>query len=402
VTLQLWHEKPAELPEIDETSPSAAVADVDLILKFLAEKTQHMPPAYRFGDSAQASTRCSRILRQEARRLRAQAKADTGLVRLVQAVELCRFQQSEATNAMVWMSAVYQEREALSLLRHFSADDAVTEVQLRAVFLNLEQASSGKSSLVGLAENHYIVCRQLMKREGYLWEHRHSLSLNKFYLDDLAKLSWSQRERNLRWAGLVVDAANGIQSDWVDENVGYLEAYDRGVRHYVDTAPLEAVRSEPSWTHNFQQALMDGRKATAIILALQQYRRKNTKFPERLEQLRDIGIGRDHPWLGETLSSNTFSYAPKGYGDPVPLYDDSGHTVSLIPTQPLLWSSGHMGPAQLRRLVLAESLSAHPLAPGEIYFICGAGGSGPMSSPGTLKRAIQDSRAWSTHSVVLP
>jgi hypothetical protein len=402
VTLQLWQEKLAELPKIDDTTPSAAVADVDLILKCIAQKPQHLPPAYRVGDSAQASTRCSGILRQEARRLRTQAKGDASLLRLVQAVELCRFQQSEVTNAMDWRSAVYQERHALNLLRHFSADDAVTEEQLQTLFSKLEQASSVKLSLVALAENQYIVCRQLMKREGYLWEHLHSLSLSKFYRDDLAQLSWSQRERNLRWAGLVVDAANGVQSDWVDENVEHLDAYDSGVRHYVDTAPLEAVRSEPSWIHNFRQALMDDRKATAIILGLQQYRRKNAKFPERLEQLRDIGIGRDHSWLGEALASNTFSYAPNGYGAPVPLYVDSGHTVRLIPTQPLLWSSGHMGPAQLRRLVLAESLSAHPLAAGEIYYICGAGGSGPMSSPGTLKRAIEDPGAWATHSGVWP
>lgn len=409
----------------------AAVADVDFILKSLHEATQHMPPGYRIGNRAVAATDCSRILIREAHRLREQGQPSESLLRLVQAVELSRFQQSEATNSFIWMSAVGQERMALERLRRFSADDSLTEENLQAAFLDLQQICSAEPSLVDVAENQYIVCRQLMKHEGYLWNRR-AYALNergwpeshKFFNKDLLTLSSAQRERSLRWAALIVDSASGITSEWLDGNLHKLDAIDSDVIHYVDTAMLD------SWprTRGWLRALSDDEKATAITIGLQQYCRKHMRFPEQLTFLRDIGIGWDHAWLGKSLRMNTFSYAPHGLGDSVPFYDNSPHVVplrqemgmgfdlasrgggfggplgsprrtgrivDLSPEQPLLWSSGPMGPSELRDQVAeyrqqtsADPLSAHPLAPNEIYFACGTRGFDPMETPDSLKRAL--------------
>jgi hypothetical protein len=273
---------------------------------------------------------------------------------------LCRFRQNESVGFFDWLPAVSFERLALHTLRRFAAVESLTEKQLQGVASQLQLTCHVAPSLVAAAKNQHLFYRQLMNHEGYLWNHRDSLRISEYFRNALDTQSWADGERVVRMTALIAAEADGTLSAWTKEYIDRNCIFQNNsfVMDFVDLSPLEVVSPDPSggYAYRVLQALEPDDLSTAVVIALQQYRRKHGHFPERLELLKDIGIDRHHAWLEKLMQRNEIGYAPDGYGESLPFQADSGSIELLDPSQPLLWTNGDMQPSELRRAILSHSL----------------------------------------------
>ncbi|MCA9085684.1 MAG: ABC-2 transporter permease [Planctomycetaceae bacterium] len=284
--------------------------------------------------------------------------------RAIQAVQLDRYLQHEATSWNQWLYAVNYENFALSVLQRFLSDDRLTDDDLQALQEQLSIATGTWSAGMNVMANGEVVWEQLLLRYGYLWDRYRELQVTHHLLDRYGIVQWPsaiieqnrfERIRTLRLLRLLNDQEKSWQATALRQDGSNAPI----IEHWLQTTPFmpDDLYMANHWLTGrdspMEQAFRtcgELERATAVAIALQRYRRRHGKFPTSLLHLSEFGIPSESMDIRDWDSENLLGYAPEGLKFAVPFTDDSGNVYLLHPEQPVLWTPGPHSPLQQRHL----------------------------------------------------
>lgn len=308
---------------------------------------------------------------------------ERALERLLQAVDLNRRFKTESTNWLHWKQAMLQESLALRTLRDIASKDSVTEQQLahartRLVELHRQSEAWTLSSVpVNRLEAYTSVLTQKEVFADTELEHR-LLPDEDYWPVRHVRGSWAERQRFLRLCDNLahfseLDVLNSVFADQLRMDFSHWIQQDRYATDLLagDITSLP-VSLELGWQYQLQSRIVNEERGTAVVLALQEYRRRHGEFPATLTDLGDVGLDRNISLLLRNITNNAeIRYAVKGYGEVLPIMTETGRLKLLPANQPVLWFSGPLGP---ERIHLSERTSATAeLDPGVVVFMNGTG-----------------------------
>lgn len=373
----------------DEARRREAVEVIDQVLLLLEERPRQLPSQWRVPRSSfgRAESAAVVILLDEAERLRNDADTAASFRRLSQAVQLSRFWMSQSTDWAHWFGAMHYEKTALQAIRDAAVAEAVTEEQLARLRQDLAVRTEPEE-LQTVAINRFAILDQLLRRRGYLWDW-YQRQPSRIDLDvDFLTLSWAQRERLQRLNAIVSNQDGELSphqlASWIDTDKASKElfagtvSYSRSYSQHLD-----------SWGQSEYWTLLAERRATQVIIALQQYRRRHGAFPENLYQLTEVGLATNDPSRRDPWLDAEFGYARDGYGRSLPMQTLDTKLKFLSPQQPLLWCHGPIGPHQRSELQKPAALPERPLTANEVIWLEGTSQQFAPTKIYQLKQAIE-------------
>jgi len=373
-----WTELKELTPPADHGQHQAALAAIDEINIIVAESPSDgrlLPPQLSLPwVAAPVGVAATNVLLFEANRNAEDGNADESLQRIIESIHLGRLCLNSSANWGDWYATLSRKQFALSMLRSTASNDDLTVEQLSHVMQQLEEICNRPLRIDAVPMNRFLAYEQLINPSGYVYDLFLTPMAGKpetpgTWPYDLVHASSASQERFLRLCAVYVDYWNGTGRSTQQERIRwkYLTPL---ANSWFDEYPEHGEVSVKESAQNVAlQGLINDERATAVVLAMQIYRRKHGTLPESLSQLEDVGMSRDDVRLRDVTCDVEFGYAPNGYGMPVPV----SPILTLDSSQPLLWSHGPISPRALSQLDGVGRLPVQSLLPNVIYFSSGTG-----------------------------
>lgn len=239
---------------------------------------------------------------------------------LIAAVKILRYLQTQVLSWAEWSVCCQQEQAVLGSIRAFAADPSVDEPTLARLQSQLDEALGQNRTAVGAQEmlrSRYVIWRQSFELRG-IGETLLSGS-DEAPGPAIQLLTIAERQRCVSLMGHLT------QRDLVPHAAG---PSPEELQRWIATTPWLPLDFRQRTASNSQPAVAPGfvfeggwydrvfwdtyasELATVIIVGLQRHRLLHGKFPDRLEELLELGLGdipRD-PW-----TQSDFGYWPQGY-----------------------------------------------------------------------------------------
>lgn len=362
---------------LQETQQARALAALDTILSFDL-KTQRLPPDYRVPWArTPLPAGVTQILLADAQRLLQEGQPQEALSRTIQTIRLNRWLMMEATSWKHWRVAVNYQFLALKVLRRFSADHRLTDMQLEQAEQQLQDACAFWPVSYNILNNRTIVWQQILQRRGYLWdEYLRQKQYSEEPFEWLIQSNWANRRRAMNV--ILMLAALHSSSSPVDSTTAEMmyERYKTSVPWEIDLVMDPALRGGlQSFEERLFQSLLNDERATQLTLALQRYRRQHEQFPASLFELTALGIPASDPRLREVTENAMFDYAPQGIDRPLHVLDAFGEVRIIPASQPILFSQGPLSPLTPPTTEVKRQIKKGPIAevePDRVWFINGS------------------------------